>query len=253
MSGVETRSDRLRLSCQLRSSSSPKAVIGVCRSWRMAIASSTIACMAFSSCTRFFRLSILALATSEAIRETPVKNSIRWPCRSAQAVRRGNHRGDVETAVLAELDAVQPAEGGRNLVLGADIFLNDLLLDMNGLAGQLVLRHVLAAQSTDRMQQPDRERRAGAEAGAGWEVAVMMDFQSFLDLQPVEHGARRRVLDFGGLADIFYMRIDDPVLVLEKRRQVPAGDIAVLVDGGGQHHSTMFEIPGRVIGAAPEK
>ena len=45
----------------------------------------------------------------------------------------------------------------------------------------------------------------------------MMDFQPLFDLQPAEHGAHCRVLYFGDFADIFYMRIDDPVLVLKKR------------------------------------
>ena len=48
-------------------------------------------------------------------------------------------------------------------------------------------------------------------------------------------------------------RIDDAVLVLEERRQVAAGDVAVLVDTRCEYCSAVLAEPRRVVGTAPKE
>ena len=93
---------------------------------------------------------------------------------------------------------LQPAERRLDLVLHADILLQHLLLDIDRLLGEHALGHQLAAQRVQRMQQADREGRARAEAGARRQVAVMVDLDAVVDLQPFQHAADRRMGDLAG-------------------------------------------------------
>ena len=52
---------------------------------------------------------------------------------------------------------------------------------------------------------------------------------------------------------IFYLRVHDPVLVLEERRQVTTADITVFVDGTGENLATMLAKPWRVVSASSEE
>src|SRR5882757_7666414 len=88
-----------------------------------------------------------------------------------------NDRGNVEGVVLQELDAVEYAEGGRDLVLGTHIFTDDVLLDVNGAAGQLFFGDVFAIQRVQGVHQADRERRAGPKTRPGRQVPVVVDFE----------------------------------------------------------------------------
>ena len=49
------------------------------------------------------------------------------------------------------------------------------------------------------------------------------------------------------------LAVDDADAMLEERRQIAAGEIAVLVDGGRQHRAAVLAIPGGVVGAAAEE
>ena len=49
------------------------------------------------------------------------------------------------------------------------------------------------------------------------------------------------------------LAVDDADAVLEERRQVAAGEVAILVDGRGQHRAAVVAIPGGIIGAAAEE
>jgi hypothetical protein len=55
------------------------------------------------------------------------------------------------------------------------------------------------------------------------------------------------------MPDILDVGIDDAVLVLEKWRQAPAGDVAVFVDSGRQNCATVFPVPARVVGTSAKK
>ena len=49
------------------------------------------------------------------------------------------------------------------------------------------------------------------------------------------------------------LAVDDADAVLEERRQIAAGEVAILVDGGGQDGAAVLPIPARVVGAAAEE
>ena len=79
-----------------------------------------------------------------------------------------------------------------------------------------------------------------------------MDFQPnlwFLLLQYSTHGW---VLDLGRVVDEFYRAVDDPVLMLEKRRQLTYRNITIFVNGEPTNLASMTPIPGRIIGNATE-
>ena len=43
------------------------------------------------------------------------------------------------------------------------------------------------------------------------------------------------------------------MLVFEERRQVPTGDVTILVDCCGKDRSTVFPVPCRIISSAPKE
>ncbi len=69
----------------------------------------------------------------------------------------------LEGIVPLEVDSVESTECGRDLILRADIFLDDLLLHMDGLGGQFVFGNILPTQGGNGMDQSHRERRAGSK------------------------------------------------------------------------------------------
>ena len=96
-------------------------------------------------------LAIWSCATSEAMRERPVKQSIRWLCSSSMR-RRGMITGETwKLAAALELDPVEAAEGRRDLVLRADVFLDQVLLDVDRVARQVVLGDVAALHGRERV------------------------------------------------------------------------------------------------------
>jgi len=54
-------------------------------------------------------------------------------------------------------------------------------------------------------------------------------------------------------AYVLDMRIHDAVLVLEKRGEIPARDMAILINRRRQHPPAMLLIPLRIVGTTPEK
>ena len=49
------------------------------------------------------------------------------------------------------------------------------------------------------------------------------------------------------------LRIGDPVPMFKKGRQVADDQIAILIEGGSDHSSAVFAIPGGIIRATPKK
>ena len=86
-----------------------------------------------------------------------------------------------------EFDAVETSIGRPQLVLRADVFLEHILLHADGLACQIALRDHLAVEGVKSVEQPNRERTAGPQSGARWEIGIMVDFQCLLDA----HGRTR--------------------------------------------------------------
>ena len=59
-----------------------------------------------------------------------------------------------------------------------------------------------------------------------------MDLNTFFHLHELEASARGVVLNLRILGDILHPRIGNAAVMLEKRRQIAASDVAALVDGG---------------------
>ena len=152
-----------------------------------------------------------------------------------------------------EDDLVDAAIGGPHLVLRSDMLADHVLLDMDGLPRQLLLADHAAVERVQRGQQADREGRARPQAGAGRQVAVMVDLEAAIDLHLLQHVAHRRVADLGQLAHVLDEGIDDAVLVLEEGRQPADADVAVFVDGKADHPAAMPAIPDGIVGAAAEQ
>jgi len=61
------------------------------------------------------------------------------------------------------------------------------------------------------------------------------------------------MLDLGNTAYLLTQPVSYQVLMFEKRRQNPAADVAIFIDGCIQHNSAIFFVPGRIIRTAPEE
>src|SRR5437667_10837025 len=80
-----------------------------------------------------------------------------------------------------------------------------------------------------------------------------MDFEPAVDSEVANDLTRGRVTDVVDRHAVLDLRVDDADLVLEKRRQVTTRQIAVFVDRGRQHRTTVFAIPLGIVGAATEE
>jgi hypothetical protein len=61
------------------------------------------------------------------------------------------------------------------------------------------------------------------------------------------------MLNFVTELDILDLGIHHPEAMLKERRQIPAADVTVFIDGSGQNTAAVFQIPGRIIRAPSEK
>jgi len=167
--------------------------------------------------------------------------------------RRHDQRIDLIAAVLAERDVVETAKRSAELILRSDRLVDHILLDVQRLVRQLLLRDAAALERVNRIDQPGRERRTRTEPGAGRQIAVVVDLEPGFHLHPLEHGAHRRMLDVGSLLDVLDDRVDHAKAMLEKRRQLADADVAVLVDRRRQHRAAVLAVPLRVVRAASEE
>src|SRR5580700_10123762 len=167
--------------------------------------------------------------------------------------RRQDERQYREGAVLVKVDAVEAAIGRPDLVLAADVFLEHFLLDADRFAAEVALTDHPGIERVERVQEPDRERAARAQSGAGRQVGIVMDLKALGHAHVGQDAAHRRVLDLGQLLDQFDLGINDLRLVLEERRQPAHADVAIFVDRGADHRAAVLAKPRRIIGAAAEQ
>src|SRR5947208_17143618 len=80
-----------------------------------------------------------------------------------------------------------------------------------------------------------------------------MDLEAAAAIGVHQHGAYGRMLYLRRIDDVLDLRVDDPVLVLEERRQVAAGDVAILVDCRRDDAAAVLFGPRRIVGAAPDE
>ena len=170
-----------------------------------------------------------------------------------EPVRGDGHRLDAKIPVLQKADAVHAAVGRADLVLRADGLLQHVLLDVNALRSQLLFADGASLQRVERVEQADGERRTRPHAAAPRQIAVVVDFHPAFHFQIAQGFARGRVLNFVQCVAILNLGIHHTDAVLEKRRQIAAAEVAILVDGGRQHRAAVLAIPRRIIRPAAEK
>ena len=90
---------------------------------------------------------------------------------------------------------------------------------MYRLPRQVRLRHKLTTHHVQCVQQAHRKSRAGSHARSGWNITVVMDFQTALYSKLLECPAHGRVLDFLYRLHRLDLRINNAMFVLEKWRQ----------------------------------
>src|SRR6185503_18414928 len=153
------------------------------------------------------------------------------------------HRTNVDGTVGSKHDVVEPAERRRDLVLRADGLAYHVLLDVDALVRELALARHLSFERVEGVQQPDRKRRARSHPASRRQVAVVVNLYSSGDPGIAEDFTRGGVLDLIEGMAVLDLRIDEANRVLEERRQMPAGEIAILVDGRRQHCPTVLVVP----------
>ena len=156
-------------------------------------------------------------------------------------------RRDVDRAVRVEVEAGDAAERRDVLVLLADRAAEPLDLDLAGLAAEVGRRDVVALHRVDGLEQPDRERAGGAQAGAGRDVGGRDDLHAGADVVGAQHLADDRVLDLVGLVDPLELAVLEEVVVGEGAVD---RDVDVLGDGGRDDHAAVLLVVRRQVGAA---
>src|SRR5688572_11758367 len=158
----------------------------------------------------------------------------------AQTVCRQHDGCHAVSSILRDGDVIKSAKRGRHLILHADTLSKHALLDMNRLVREGLLRDMAAVESMDGIDEPDGKCRARSEARPGRQVAVMVNFEPFADLEPLEHTTDRGMLNLVNLLDVLDDGVDDAEAMVEEWRQFPDADVAVLVDGGRQYGTTVL-------------
>src|SRR5207247_10755406 len=144
-----------------------------------------------------------------------------------EALARQQDRVDAKAAARRKFDAVEAAISRGNLILRPDTFTYHVLLDVNCETRELLMRDVAALQRLQAVQESHGERRTGAESRARRKIAVVMDLETPAAIGVHQHRAHSRMLDLRRVDDILDPRVDDPVFVLEERREMAASDVAI--------------------------
>src|SRR5204863_7401666 len=91
------------------------------------------------------------------------------------------------------------------------------------------------------------------KTGTRRQIAVVMNLEPLLRLKAVEHSADGRMCDLADLLHVLDDRVDDAEAVIEKRRQLPHADVAVLVDRRRQDGAAVLAEPVGIVGASAKE
>src|SRR5438132_5055596 len=81
----------------------------------------------------------------------------------------------------------------------------------------------------------------------------MMNLETAFPSQPSEHRSHCRVLDLGDFPDVLNLGINDAMPMVEKRREIATGDVAVFVDRSRENRAAVLPEPGGIVRAAAEE
>src|ERR1700722_2043715 len=111
----------------------------------------------------------------------------------------------------------------------------------------------LVSESIKTKQETNCKGRARAQARARRQISDVVNLNPFVHFHKLQTAADRGMLKATVLIDVFYLRIGDAAVIFEKRRQVPAGDVARLIDRRRQYSTAKFAEPNRIVGSSAEK
>src|SRR5262245_39337814 len=103
------------------------------------------------------------------------------------------------------------------------------------------------------MQKADGERRTGAHAAAGRQVAIVVQFDAAFKTEVAKGFADSGVGDLIDRRTVFDLPVDDAEAVFKEGGQVATGEVAVFIDGCGKHGTAVVPVPFWVIGSASEE
>src|SRR3990167_6696112 len=126
-----------------------------------------------------------------------------------------------------------------HLVLAADIFLDQFLLDPDRRSGQLLLGSFSVQQGVKRAQKPGRERGGRAEAGTGGQIGKDMDIKVPVNPQILQRFTDARMNDLLDAFDQFRPGIANSDLVFKKFAQTVNADIDILIYGGAKDRAAL--------------
>ena len=153
-----------------------------------------------------------------------------------------------------KVDAIEASIGGTNLILRAYRLLEKVLLNMNCVSRQLLLRTHSVLQSIETEKKSHGKGRTRTKSCSSRQVSHMVNLDPILDLQELKTAAHRWVLDRVVSTNIFNFRIRDAAVIFEERWQTSStSNVAALVDRGGQYRSPVLTIPNRIVCATTEK
>jgi hypothetical protein len=148
---------------------------------------------------------------------------------------------------------IEATMGSEHLILGANGFFENLLLDDDAFFGKLSLGGHLPFEGIERVQKTDGKSGTSPHSAACRKVAVVVNLHTTIDPAITQDLPNRRMGDFLDVMAVFDSGINDANLVLEKRWQIAAGKVAILVYGRCQHRSAVGTIPCGIIGSTAKK
>jgi hypothetical protein len=152
-----------------------------------------------------------------------------------------------------EVNAIEASMGGADLILCADSFLKQFLLNVDCVSGKrLFVAHPIL-ERVEIEEKPHRKGRTRTQTGASRQVRNMMDFHALVDAQELQTRAYRWMLNRIVSTDVLNLGIGDAAVILEERRQPPTSDVTALVDGGREYRASVLAIPHGIVGAATKE
>ncbi len=158
---------------------------------------------------------------------------------------------DLDGAIGPERQRADAAVGRDVLVLLADRLLEELDLELAGLARELLGGHELALERVQAVEQGDGEAARRAEAGVGRYVGQAVQLEAVGDARHAQRRLEDAVPDLVDRVDDLALGIREANRVLEALRDA---DEHELVDRSGYDEAAVFaRVAGEVGAASPER
>ena len=121
------------------------------------------------------------------------------------------------------------------LVLHADILGEQLPFHEHRLARKVELGDLPLLQRANQVEEAHGKTAAAAQAALGRQVRHDGEVERLRHPVMQDHVAHNGMLDLHRLRDRFYLRIADPITVIQDRREAQREDIDIFIDGHAQN------------------